>query len=81
MPPYYNLTTAPTSFAPYLDDSTRRLTRQYLVTLLARPGEDAGPAIAGRVVGGEPLGIAANPATRIIYVGLSLARTVAVVGP
>lgn len=39
---YYNLTTAPTSFAPYLNDSTRRLTRQYLVTFLAKPGKTPG---------------------------------------
>ncbi|MGA2099835.1 MAG: hypothetical protein ABSG34_01975 [Candidatus Sulfotelmatobacter sp.] len=33
---------APTSFAPYLEDSTRRLNRQYLVSFLVQPGKKAG---------------------------------------
>jgi hypothetical protein len=32
----------PVSFAPYLDDLTRRLTRQYLLTFLAKPEKKAG---------------------------------------
>lgn len=37
---YYNLTsTAPVSFVSYLEDSNRRLSRQYLVTFLAKPGK------------------------------------------
>lgn len=33
---------SPTSFAPYLEDSTRRLNRQYLVSFLVQPGKNAG---------------------------------------
>jgi hypothetical protein len=33
---------APVSFAPYLDDLTHRLTRQYLLTFLAKPEKKAG---------------------------------------
>ena len=33
---------APTSFAPYLEDSTLRLNRQYLVSFLVQPGKRAG---------------------------------------
>jgi hypothetical protein len=33
---------APVSFAPYLDDLNRRLTRQYLLTFLAKPEKKAG---------------------------------------
>ena len=39
---YYYRSSAPTSFAPYLEDSTRQLSRQYLVTFLARPEKRAG---------------------------------------
>jgi hypothetical protein len=33
---------APVSLAPYLDDLTHRLTRQYLLTFLAKPERKAG---------------------------------------
>ena len=33
---------APVSFAPYLDDLNHRLTRQYLLTFLAKPERKAG---------------------------------------
>lgn len=39
---YYLGSGAPVSFAPYLDDVTRRLTRQYLLTFLAKPERKAG---------------------------------------
>jgi len=39
---YYLGFGAPVSFAPYLDDVTRRLTRQYLLTFLAKPERKAG---------------------------------------
>jgi hypothetical protein len=39
---YYLGTGAPVSFAPYLEDITRRLTRQYLLTFLAKPEKKAG---------------------------------------
>lgn len=37
---YYYQSAAKVSLAPYLEDLTRRLTRQYLVTFLARPGTE-----------------------------------------
>jgi hypothetical protein len=39
---YYLGFGAPVSFAPYLDDLTHRLTRQYLLTFLAKPEKKAG---------------------------------------
>jgi hypothetical protein len=39
---YYLGFGAPVSFAPYLDDLNRRLTRQYLLTFLAKPEKKAG---------------------------------------
>jgi hypothetical protein len=39
---YYLGFGAPVSFVPYLDDLTRRLTRQYLLTFLAKPEKKAG---------------------------------------
>jgi hypothetical protein len=39
---YYHESGAPISFAPYLEDATRRLNRQYLLTFLAKPGKKAG---------------------------------------
>ncbi len=39
---YYLGYGAPVSFAPYLDDITRRLGRQYLLTFLAKPEKKAG---------------------------------------
>jgi hypothetical protein len=39
---YYLGFGAPVSLAPYLDDLTHRLTRQYLLTLLAKPERKAG---------------------------------------
>jgi hypothetical protein len=39
---YYLGLGAPVSFAPYLDDLTHRLTRQYLLTFLAKPEKRAG---------------------------------------
>jgi hypothetical protein len=39
---YYLGYGAPVSFAPYLDDLTRRLNRQYLLTFLAKPQKKAG---------------------------------------
>lgn len=39
---YHHPFGAPISFAPYLEDSTRRLTRQYLLTFLAKPGKKSG---------------------------------------
>jgi hypothetical protein len=39
---YYLGNGAPVSFAPYLEDITRRLGRQYLVTFLAKPQKKAG---------------------------------------
>jgi hypothetical protein len=39
---YYNESGAPISLAPYLEDATRRLNRQYLLTFLAKPGKKAG---------------------------------------
>jgi hypothetical protein len=39
---YYYQSSAPTSFAPYLEDSTRQLAHQYLVTFLAKPEKRAG---------------------------------------
>jgi len=39
---YYLGFGAPVSFAPYLDDLGRRLTRQYLLTFLAKPERKAG---------------------------------------
>ena len=39
---YYLGFGAPVSFAPYLDDLNRRLTRQYLLTFLAKPERKAG---------------------------------------
>jgi hypothetical protein len=39
---YIGFTGAPVSFAPYLEDQTRRLTNQYLLTFLAKPPKKAG---------------------------------------
>jgi hypothetical protein len=39
---YYLGFGAPVSFAPYLDDLTHRLTRQYLLTFIAKPEKKAG---------------------------------------
>jgi hypothetical protein len=39
---YYLGYGAPVSFAPYLEDITRRLSRQYLLTFLAKPQKKAG---------------------------------------
>jgi hypothetical protein len=39
---YYLGTGPPVSFAPYLDDLSHRLTRQYLLTFLAKPEKKAG---------------------------------------
>jgi hypothetical protein len=39
---YYLGFGAPVSFAPYLDDLSHRLTRQYLLTFLAKPEKKAG---------------------------------------
>ena len=39
---YIGFTDAPPSFTPYLDDLGRRLTRQYLLTFLAKPPKKAG---------------------------------------
>ncbi len=39
---YYLGFGAPVSFAPYLDDLNHRLTRQYLLTFLAKPERTAG---------------------------------------
>jgi hypothetical protein len=39
---YYLGSGAPVSFAPYLEDITRRLGRQYLLTFLAKPEKKAG---------------------------------------
>lgn len=39
---YYNKSSAPVSFAPYLADLTERLASQYLVSFLAMPGKKAG---------------------------------------
>lgn len=39
---YYLGYDAPVSFAPYLEDITRRLSRQYLLTFLAKPQKKAG---------------------------------------
>jgi hypothetical protein len=39
---YYLGLESPVSFAPYLDDLTQRLTRQYLLTFLAKPEKKAG---------------------------------------
>ena len=39
---YYLGNGAPVSFAPYLEDITRRLSRQYLLTFLAKPQKKAG---------------------------------------
>jgi hypothetical protein len=39
---YYLGNGAPVSFAPYLEDITRRLSRQYLLTFLAKPEKKAG---------------------------------------
>jgi hypothetical protein len=39
---YYLGFSAPVSLAPYLDDVTHRLTRQYLLTFLAKPEKKAG---------------------------------------
>ena len=39
---YYLGNSAPVSFAPYLDDLTRRMGRQYLLTFLAKPEKKAG---------------------------------------
>ncbi len=39
---YYQESGAPISFAPYLEDATRRLKRQYLLTFLAKPEKKAG---------------------------------------
>jgi len=39
---YYLANGAPVSFAPYLDDLTHRLGRQYLVTFLAKPEKKTG---------------------------------------
>jgi hypothetical protein len=39
---YIGMTGAPVSFAPYLDDLTRRLSHQYLLTFLAKPPKKAG---------------------------------------
>jgi hypothetical protein len=39
---YYLGFGAPVTFAPYLEDITRRLTRQYLLTFLAKPEKKAG---------------------------------------
>jgi hypothetical protein len=39
---YIGFTGPPVSFTPYLDDQTRRLTHQYLLTFLAKPPKKAG---------------------------------------
>lgn len=39
---YYQASGAPVSFAPYLEDATRRLGRQYQVTFLVKPEKKAG---------------------------------------
>jgi hypothetical protein len=39
---YYQESGAPISFAPYLEDATHRLNRQYQLTFLAKPGKKAG---------------------------------------
>ena len=39
---YYLGNGAPVSFSPYLEDITRRLGRQYLLTFLAKPEKKAG---------------------------------------
>ena len=39
---YYNGLGNPVSFAPYLNDLAQRLTRQYLVTFVAKPAKKAG---------------------------------------
>jgi hypothetical protein len=39
---YIGMTGAPVSFVPYLDDLTRRLSHQYLLTFLAKPPKKAG---------------------------------------
>jgi hypothetical protein len=39
---YYLGFGAPVTFAPYLEDITRRLTRQYLLSFLAKPEKKAG---------------------------------------
>ncbi len=39
---YFYQSSSPTSFVPYLDDSSLRLNRQYLVTFLAQPGKKPG---------------------------------------
>jgi hypothetical protein len=39
---YYNGLENPVSFAPYLSDLSQRLTRQYLVTFIAKPEKKAG---------------------------------------
>ena len=39
---YYRQSGPSTSFVPYLDDATQRLSRQYLLTFLAKPEKNAG---------------------------------------
>jgi hypothetical protein len=39
---YFNQSGTPISLAPYLEDATHRLNRQYLLTFLAKPGKKAG---------------------------------------
>ena len=39
---YYRQSGPLTSFVPYLDDASQRLSRQYLLTFLAKPGKKAG---------------------------------------
>jgi len=39
---YYHESGPVTSFVPYLDDVSERLSRQYLLAFVARPGKDAG---------------------------------------